>query len=231
MRKVISLVSIVAIVATAAYAAGAASSHGGARAGTDTALPGFSQVVFLSHVNDPAVIPGFPGDPKFSLKTAFTVAKDGFYMQYVKEGEHTGTHYSAPCHFHVDELCADQMDPGDFILPAVVVDIREQTAADVDYRATVADLEAWVADNGPMPHDAAVLLWTGCDAFLGPDRGPGRSALLVRQRQGRVPPARLLARIGEVADRTGRARRPAACSAPTRSAPTPAPTSSTARPR
>jgi kynurenine formamidase len=162
----------VAIVATAAYAAGAAS-RGGARAGTDTALPGFSQAVFLSHVNDPDVIPGFPGDPKFSLKTSFTVANDGFYLQYVKEGEHTGTHYSAPCHFHADELCADQMDPGDFILPAVVVDIREQTAADVDYRATVADLEAWVADHGSMPQDAAVLLWTGCDAFWGPDRGPG----------------------------------------------------------
>jgi kynurenine formamidase len=171
-RKVISLVSIVAIVLTAAYAAGAAS-RGGARAGIDTALPGFSQAVFLSHVNDPDVIPGFPGDPTFSMKTAFTVANDGFYLQYVKEGEHTGTHYSAPCHFHTDELCADQMDAGDFILPAVVVDIREQTAADVDYRATVADLEAWVADHGPMPQDAAVLLWTGCDAFWGPDRGPG----------------------------------------------------------
>ena len=171
-RKVISLVSVVAIVATAAYAAGAAS-RGGARAGTDTALPGFSQAVFLSHVNDPDVIPGFPGDPTFSMKTSFTVANDGFYLQYVKEGEHTGTHFSSPCHFHADELCADQMDPGDFILPAVVVDIRAQTAADVDYRATVADLEAWVADHGPMPHDAAVLLWTGCDEFWGPDRGPG----------------------------------------------------------
>ena len=130
-------------------------------------------MVFLSHVNDPAVIPGFPGDPRFTLQTSFTVANDGFYLQYVKEGEHTGTHYSAPCHFHVHALCADELDPGDFILPAVVVDIREQTKADVDYRVTVADLEAWVAEHGPMPQDAAVLLWTGCDEFWGPDRGPG----------------------------------------------------------
>ena len=90
MRKVLSLVAVVALVATAGYAAGAAASHDAARAGTDTSLPGFSQVVFLSHVNDPAVIPGFPGDPTFSLHTSFTVAKDGFYLQYVKEGEHTG---------------------------------------------------------------------------------------------------------------------------------------------
>jgi kynurenine formamidase len=173
MRRVLSLVSVVAIVATAAYAAGAASSRGGARAGTDSSLPGFTQVVFLSHVNDPSVIPGFPGDPRFTLRTSFTVANDGFYLQYVKEGEHTGTHYSAPCHFHVHALCADAMAPGDFFLPAVVIDVRAKTKADVDYRATVADLEAWVAEHGPMPQQAAVLLWTGCDEFWGPDRGAG----------------------------------------------------------
>jgi kynurenine formamidase len=171
MRKVLTSVSIVAIVATAAYAAGAAS--GGVPHGGDTALPGFGQVVFLSHVNDPAVVPGFPGDPRFRLHTSFTVADDGFYLQNVREGEHTGTHYSAPCHFHVHALCADEMDPGAFLLPAIVVDVRGQTEADVDYRVTVADLEAWVAEHGPMPQEAAVLLWTGCDDFWGPDRGPG----------------------------------------------------------
>ena len=172
MRKVLALVLVAAIVATAAYAAVAASSSV-TRDGTDTSLPGFSQVVFLSHVNDPAVIPGFPGDPAFTLQTSFTVANDGFYLQYVKEGEHTGTHYSAPCHFHVHALCADELAPGDFILPAVVIDVREQTKADVDYRATVADLEAWEAEHGAMPKEAAVLLWTGCDEFWGPDRGAG----------------------------------------------------------
>jgi kynurenine formamidase len=172
MRKVLALVSVATIVATAAYAAGAAS-RGDPRAGTDTALPGFSEVVFLSHVNDPAVTPVYPGDPRFTFQTPFTVAADGFYMQYVKEGEHTGTHYSAPCHFHVDEICADEMDAGDFVLPTVVIDVREQTTADVDYRATVADLEAWVAEHGPMPQEAAVLLWTGCDEFWSPERGPG----------------------------------------------------------
>src|SRR6266545_740257 len=119
MRRVLSLAAVVAIVATVSYTAGA--STGVARDGTDTSLPGFSQVVFLSHVNDQAVVPGFPGDPRFVMSTSFTVANDGFYLQYVKEGEHTGTHYSAPCHFHVHALCADQMDAGDFILPAVVI--------------------------------------------------------------------------------------------------------------
>jgi kynurenine formamidase len=99
-------------------------------------------VVFLSHVNDPATSPVFPGDPEFTLTTVFTVPADGFYLQYVKEGEHTGTHYSAPCHFHEGERCADQLAARDFVRPAVVVDVRRQAARDADYQVTVADLRS-----------------------------------------------------------------------------------------
>jgi hypothetical protein len=46
-------------------------------------VPGFSRVVFLSHVNDPASTPLFPGDPEFLFETPFTVPKDGFFLHYV----------------------------------------------------------------------------------------------------------------------------------------------------
>ena len=130
---------------------------GGGRAG-----PGrFSRVVFLSHVNDPATTPVFPGDPEFTLTTVFTVPADGFYLQYVKEGEHTGTHYSAPCHFHEGERCADQLAARDFVHPAVVVDLRRQAARDADYQVSVADLRAFEARHGRIPPGAAVIAWTG----------------------------------------------------------------------
>ena len=64
------------------------------------------------HVNDPNVTPVFPGDPEFTLTTVTTVPEDGFYMQYVEEGEHTGTHWGAPAHFREGGLTADQLDPG-----------------------------------------------------------------------------------------------------------------------
>ncbi|MFI2637102.1 cyclase family protein, partial [Streptomyces collinus] len=70
-------------------------------------------VVSLSHVNDPATTPVFPGDPEFTLDTAATIADDGYYLQYVKEGEHTGTHWGAPAHFQEGGLTADQLDPAD----------------------------------------------------------------------------------------------------------------------
>ena len=137
-----------------------ATAAAGAAAGTGP-LPGFRKAVFLSHVNDPKTTPLFPGDPKFTLTTAFTVPKDGFYLQYVKEGEHTGTHWGAPCHFHTNELCADQLDPKDFFRPAVVIDVRRQSAANADFQVSVADLERFEARYGRIPENAAVIAWTG----------------------------------------------------------------------
>jgi kynurenine formamidase len=139
-----------------------------------TALPGFSQVVFLSHANNPVKTPVFPGDPRFTMSTTFTVPEDGFYLQYVKEGEHTGTHYSAPCHFHINARCADQLDPGDFILPAVVIDVRARVKKNVDYELSVDALKDWAQQHGGFPQEAAVLLRTGCDRWWSPAIGADR---------------------------------------------------------
>jgi kynurenine formamidase len=136
-------------------------------------LPGFTRAVFLSHINNPRRTPGFPGDPAFTTSTAFTVPKDGFYLQYVKEGEHTGTHWGSPCHFHIDEVCAPQLLPQDLILPAVVVDVRQKVKQNVDYQVSVGDLKAWEKDHGPMPQNAAVIAYTGCARFWGPAKGSG----------------------------------------------------------
>jgi kynurenine formamidase len=150
---------------TAAAPASAGPAAAGQGSGPAQAPAGFRKVVFLSHVNDPATTPGFPGDPAFRLTTAFTVPEDGYYLQYVKEGEHTGSHWGAPCHFHEGARCADQLDPADLVRPAVVVDIRAKVARDVDYQLTVGDLEAWQARHGRMPEGAAVIARTGCDRW------------------------------------------------------------------
>jgi kynurenine formamidase len=128
-------------------------------------LPGFSKVVFLSHVNNPRTTPLFPGDPTFWIHTAFTVREDGYYLEVVHEGTHTGTHYSAPCHFHNGAACADDLRPSDLILPAVVIDIRKEVVKDPDHVVGVAELKAWQQQHGQMPQGAAVLLDTGCSKY------------------------------------------------------------------
>jgi len=125
------------------------------------------RLISLAHVNDPATTSVFPGDPPFRLTTVASVAEDGFYLQYVEQGEHTGTHWGAPVHFHANEAAADELEPGDLFLPAVKLDFRAQAEADHDAAVTVAELEAWVHQHGPMPNEAAVILWTGWESRWG----------------------------------------------------------------
>jgi kynurenine formamidase len=116
------------------------------------------QLVSLSHVNDPATTSRYPGDPEFRLTT---VAADGYHLQYVAQGEHTGTHWGAPAHFEAGGLTADRLDPHDLFRPAVRVDVRDRAAADADYGVTVDDLRSFEQVHGPIPAEAAVVAWTG----------------------------------------------------------------------
>jgi kynurenine formamidase len=125
------------------------------------------RLVNLSHVNDPARTSLYPGDPEFRLTAVRSIAVDGFALQLAEQGEHTGTHWGAPAHFHAGEPAADELDPHDLFRPAVRLDVREQCAADPDYGVTVADLRAFERRHGRIPAEAAVILWTGWDARWG----------------------------------------------------------------
>jgi kynurenine formamidase len=136
-------------------------------AGHRRRFPARVRSVNLAHVNDPATTPVFPGDPEFRLGTAATVAADGFYLQFVQEGEHTGTHWAAPAHFAATGARADDLTPSDLLLPAVRIDLRAHAAADPDYQVTVDDLRAFERRYGRIPRGAAVIAWFGWDVRWG----------------------------------------------------------------
>jgi kynurenine formamidase len=121
---------------------------------------GFSRVVFLSHVLGPGT-PVFPGDPPVEIRPAATVAQDGFHLQLLVTGEQSGTHWAAPAHFHFGEAAADELEPGDFFFPAVVLDVRAEVAEDADFVLGRTEIEKWEANFGPVPPHSAVLAWTG----------------------------------------------------------------------
>ena len=163
IRRSFALVAGVALFAGGVVSAGL---FGAATAEeAEPAIPGFGGVISLSHVNDPATTPLFPGDPAFRIEEVFSVHHDGYYLEVVREGAHTGTHYSAPCHFHDGRRCMDDLSPGDLVLPAVVVDVRPQIAGNPDFLVRRNLLESWEQEHGEMPAGAAVLLLTGCDVF------------------------------------------------------------------
>jgi kynurenine formamidase len=110
-------------------------------------------------------------------------------MQYVREGEHTGTHWGAPAHFQDGGLTADQLDPDDLFLPAVKIDTRDKAARNPDYGATVGDLRRWERRYGPIPSGAAVILWTGWESRWGTDAYPNLDADGVIHQPGFTPEA------------------------------------------
>ncbi|AGZ42661.1 cyclase family protein [Actinoplanes friuliensis] len=124
-------------------------------------------LVSLSHVNDPATTIVYPGDPPFELETVATIGDDGFFLQYVRVGEHTGTHWGAPGHFTAGAALADDLEPADLCRPAVKIDVREQCARDADFELSVQDLQDWERRHGRIPAESVVVLWTGWDSRWG----------------------------------------------------------------
>jgi kynurenine formamidase len=78
-------------------------------------------------------------------------------------GEHVGTHLDAPIHWVTGKDGADvaSVPAASLVGPACVIDKTAETEANPGYLLTVADLEAWEAENGRVPDGAWVLLRTG----------------------------------------------------------------------
>lgn len=149
-----------ALALAVGFFAGQSLSRGKRASGAGEKVLGFDQVVYLSHVNRPGM-PIFPGDPKFQLRTLFTVEEDGFRLNFAGLGEHSGTHWGAPCHFNASERCAEDMAPEDFFHPAVVIDARSQSRRNPDYALTVTDLKRFEERHGRIPDNAMVIMWSG----------------------------------------------------------------------
>ncbi len=100
-------------------------------------------------------------------------------------GEHTGTHLDAPIHWITGRDGEDvgSIPAGRLVGPAVVVDRTAEAAEDPGYLLTVADLEAFEAEHGPMPAGAWVLFRTGWGA-----RAQDAEAFLNVGAQGPVTP-------------------------------------------
>jgi kynurenine formamidase len=97
----------------------------------------------------------------FHATTAATYEHDGYFLRTLQLPEHFGTHMDAPLHFDSKGKSLDEIPVQDFLLPAVVIDVRESVRANPDYRLTVKDLENWEKEHGSMPVGTAVLMLTG----------------------------------------------------------------------
>lgn len=82
-------------------------------------------------------------------------------------GEHVGTHLDAPAHWISgrDGRTVDQIEPPRLVGPAAVMDVSDRAAADPDLLLEAEDIQAWIAEHGPMAPGTWLLVRTGWDAY------------------------------------------------------------------
>ncbi len=68
--------------------------------------------------------PLYPGDPEVRIRPWALIERDGYYMNVLKMGEHTGTHVDAPAHFIPGGKTVDELPLEKFIGDAFVLDVR-----------------------------------------------------------------------------------------------------------
>ena len=113
----------------------------------------------LTHTFAPG-IPHWKGAPNESVKTLYTVEKDGFRInEYCHIGQ-WGTHVDPPAHFHSDLKTVDQIDLKDMLMPLVVIDVHEKAAKNPDYLLSLEDVHAWEKRHGTIPRGAFVAMRT-----------------------------------------------------------------------
>ena len=115
--------------------------------------------VDLTHTFGPTT-PHWKGFAPETVKTTFTIAKDGFHAEQFCHPGQWGTHVDPPAHFHDGLKTVDQIDPKQFLLRLVVLDVHEKVAKNADYVVTLQDVKAWEARHGLIPAGAFVALRT-----------------------------------------------------------------------
>lgn len=105
--------------------------------------------------------PLFPGDPPFHWRVWTTVPKSGYLLEQITSlGTHTGTHISAPCHFHVGARCLVHLSERFFTpRPLVVLDLRPQIRRrGGDFFVGIRDLRHFESVHGRIPPGSYVVL-------------------------------------------------------------------------
>jgi kynurenine formamidase len=125
------------------------------------ATTGSTRIVDMTYAIN-GKLPAWPGDDKtFEAQIVATPEKDGYLARSFWMLEHYGTHMDAPAHFPPGKLALDQIPVAHFFGPAVVIDVREETSKDPDYRLSTARVEKWEAAHGRIPSGAIVMIRTG----------------------------------------------------------------------
>ena len=127
-----------------------------------------NNIVDLTHT----LTPDFPFIPvrnltyHFELIPMATLKDNGVAANSWKIHEHLGTHIDAPNHFIENGKSVDQIDLKDLIVPVAVIDIEEKASHNRDAELTVEDIRNYENQNGKIPGNACVMMYSGWERRL-----------------------------------------------------------------
>src|SRR6516225_5268593 len=87
-----------------------------------------------------------------------SVQKNGYFAGAMRIPEHFGTRVDAPAHFVDGGMTVDKLPPERLILPAVVIDVREEAAKNPDYELTMSKIDDFESQGRITPGCAVLLL-------------------------------------------------------------------------
>lgn len=113
--------------------------------------------VDLTHELSPAT-PHWYGFGDLTTEVIYDFSPDCIFHsdKYTIPAGQFGTHVDAPGHFVQGARTLDQMTLKEMVYPLVVIDKSAACAADADYELTIADLQEWEQEHGPIPEGAFV---------------------------------------------------------------------------
>ena len=123
--------------------------------------------------------------PKVEIHRISEYDSDGPFWawNWLKLGEHSGTHFDAPHHWltgrDFEDGYTDTLDVQRVVAPANVIDCSTESAADPDFLLTVEHVKAWEAEHGEIAAGEWVLMRTDWDK-----RGHDEALFLNRDENG-----------------------------------------------
>jgi kynurenine formamidase/2-keto-3-deoxy-L-rhamnonate aldolase RhmA len=109
--------------------------------------------------------PFAPSDPfRMSEISHYDERGPGWYWNNLAMGEHTGTHFDAPCHWVTGKDNAhgytDTIPVQRFVAPAVVIDCSKEAAANEKFLLEPAHIQVWEGKHGRIAAGTWVLMRT-----------------------------------------------------------------------
>jgi kynurenine formamidase len=105
-------------------------------------------------------MPQWPGDPKTAIDAVSKYSSDGFNLNNISIGEHTGTHIGAPNHFVENGSDVSFIPINRFFVPAIKINVTHKIQENHNYLVGIQDLLDWEKSYGKMQNNQLVLVQT-----------------------------------------------------------------------